>query len=90
MISQTAIFSISLLTDTENYQQVLHETHYDVTNKNDNVSFEVLEFDNCCYATYSISCCVILTDIIADIWSHTFLFCLQSWYSDFFFYISVY
>jgi hypothetical protein len=38
LISQSIIVSNNKLTDTENYQSVGCQTHYDVTNKINNVS----------------------------------------------------
>jgi hypothetical protein len=42
LLSPINIFSISALTDTENYQSVWHQSHNDLADKENNVSFEGL------------------------------------------------
>jgi hypothetical protein len=42
LISLSYIICFNKLTDAENYQSVWHQTHFDVTDKNYNISFEGL------------------------------------------------
>ena len=69
LISLSDIVSINKLnSDSENYLSVLHQTHYDVTNRSNNVNYEGLNIHYHWYLSSSYwTCCDTSSNVCLDL-----------------------